>query len=201
MDNWEIEWFNAVFNGALISKPRTWFYFSYLRKMFWIDGVSPQKIEQANMDGSARAVLVSTGLVWASSLALDYSNRLLYWCDSTLQKIERVDLRGNNRTVILDLSSDDWHPFGLALSDSVIYWSDREKKSINKYNISSSLNEVLVHGIGSPKKLHIHDITEVFSGVLFNQFLRYSTPYPFKLCLHQFHYRRFKKNIEIPLMS
>lgn len=138
--------------------------------MFWIDGVSPQKIEQANMDGSGRAVLVGSELVWANSLALDYSNRLLYWCDSTLQRIERVDLQGNNRLVILDLSSYNyksynWHPFGLALSDNVIYWSDQESRSIIKYNMSSSVSEVLVHGIGSPKKLHIHDVTEVFSGV------------------------------------
>lgn len=133
--------------------------------MFWIDGISPQKIEQANMDGSGRAVLVSSGLVWANSLALDHSNRLLYWCDSTLQRIERVDLQGNNRTVILDLSSHGWHPFGLALSDNVIYWSDPENESINKYNMTSFLSEVLVHGIGSPKKLHIHDVTKLLSGV------------------------------------
>lgn len=139
--------------------------------MFWIDGVSPNKIEQANMDGSARAVLVSSGLVWANSLALDYSNRLLYWCDSTLKKIERVDLQGNNRTVILNLSSSHRHPFRLALSDNVIYWSDWRFGSIKKYNMSSSLSEVLVHGMWSPKKLHIHDVTEVFSGVSFNQSL------------------------------
>ncbi|PFX23099.1 Low-density lipoprotein receptor-related protein 6 [Stylophora pistillata] len=137
------------------------------RKMFWSDqGLHPKiaKIEQANMDGSARAVLVNSGLVGVNSLAIDYSGKLLYWCDAILDRIERIDFQGNNRIVILDLSSGTWHPFGLALSDDVLYWSDLEKKNINKYNMTSSLSEVLVHGMGSPKELHVHDDGKIFSG-------------------------------------
>lgn len=136
--------------------------------MFWSDqGLHPKiaKIEQANMDGSARAVLVNSGLVGVNSLAIDYSGKLLYWCDANLDRIERIDFQGNNRIVILDLSSGTWHPFGLALSDDVLYWSDLEKKNINKYNMTSSLSEVLVHGMGSPKELHVHDDGKIFSGM------------------------------------
>ncbi|PFX11516.1 Low-density lipoprotein receptor-related protein 4, partial [Stylophora pistillata] len=147
--------------------------------MFWSDqGLHPKiaKIEQANMDGSARAVLVNSGLVGVNSLAIDYSGKLLYWCDASLDRIERIDFQGNNRIVILDLSSGTWHPFGLALSDDVLYWSDLEKKNINKYNMTSSLSEVLVHGMGSPKELHVHDDGKIFS-VLFQ-----SPVVPFCLC-------------------
>ena len=135
--------------------------------MYWSDWGSSPKIEQNNMDGSTRTVLVSSGLVYVNSLALEYSKRLLYWCDAKLDKIERVDLQGNNRVVILDLSSNNWHPFGLALSDNVLYWSDWEKKSIHKYmyNMSSSLSEVVIHGMGRPMELHIHDDTKIFSGM------------------------------------
>lgn len=134
------------------------------RKMFWSDRGSSPKIEQANMDGSSRAVLVSSELVGVNSLAIDYSGKLLYWCDATLDKIERVDFQGNNRVVLLDLSSYIRHPFALALSDNIIYWSDLERKNINKFNITSSLNEVLVHGMRSPKEMHIHDDAKIFSG-------------------------------------
>ncbi|CAH3164729.1 unnamed protein product [Pocillopora meandrina] len=134
------------------------------RKMFWSDGGSSPKIEQANMDGSSRVVLVSSGLKGVNSLAIDYSGKLLYWCDATLDKIERVDFQGNNRVVLLDLSSYIRHPFALALSDNIIYWSDWERKNINKFNITSSLNEVLVHGMKSPKEMHIHDDAKIFSG-------------------------------------
>jgi len=134
------------------------------RKMYWSDWGSSPKIEQASMDGSERTVLVSSGLVWVNSLALDFENRLLYWCDASLDQIERVDFQGNNRVLILDLSSDNLHPFGLALTDNVLYWSDWKNKSVHKYNMTSSLSEVLVQGMGRPMELHIYDKTKIFNG-------------------------------------
>ena len=84
--------------------------------MYWCDWGSSSKIEKANMDGTARTTLVSTGLTRVSSLALDFKNKLLYWCDASLDLIERVDLQGNNRVVVLNLTSDkNYHPFGLTL--------------------------------------------------------------------------------------
>ncbi len=132
--------------------------------MYWSDWGSSTKIEQANMDGSARTILVSSGLIWVNSLALDYRNRLLYWCDAKLDKIERVDLQGNNRALILDLSLDKLHPFGLALSGDILYWSDWNNQSVHKYNMSDARIEVFVHGMGSPMELHIHDHTETLNG-------------------------------------
>lgn len=134
------------------------------RKMYWSDWGSSPKIEQASMDGSERTVLVSSGLVWVNSLALDFENRLLYWCDASLDQIERVDFQGNNRVLILDFSSDNLHPFGLALTDNVLYWSDWRNKSVHKYNMTSSLSEVLVQGMGRPMELHIYDNTKIFNG-------------------------------------
>ena len=132
--------------------------------MYWSDWGSFPKIEKANMDGSARTTLVSSGLTWVNSLALDYQNRLLYWCDASLDRIERVDLQGNNRVLILDLSMRNLHPFGLALSDNTLYWSDWNDKSLQKYNMTTSVNEVMVRGIGKPMELHIHDHSTVYTG-------------------------------------
>ena len=148
--------FNAVLQDDLII-----FYF---RKMYWSDWGSSPKIEQNNMDGSARIILVSSGLTWVNSLAMDYQSRLLYWCDGYLDKIERVDLQGNNRVVILDLSLYSMHPFGLALFDDVLFWSDWNSQSIHKYNMTTSVNEVAVHGMGKPMELHIYDQSEDFVG-------------------------------------
>ena len=116
------------------------------------------------MDASARTTLVSSGLIWVNSLALDYQKRLLYWCDASLDKIERVDLQGNNRVLILDLSMSKLHPFGLALSDNTLYWSDWNDNSIHKYNMTTSVDEVMVRGIGRPMEVHIHDHSRVYSG-------------------------------------
>lgn len=120
------------------------------------------------MDGSASKVLVGLGLLWVNSLALDYQNRLLYWCDAKLDKIERVDLQGNNREVILDLSLEKLHPFGLAFSGGVLYWSDWNSKSVHQYNMKSSIRNVVVGGLGRPMELHIYDHTQNFDGMHVN---------------------------------
>ena len=134
------------------------------RKMYWGSRGLSSKIEQANMDGSARTILVSTGLAWVNSLAMDYQSRLLYWCDAQLDRIERVDLQGNNRALMLDLSFD-MNPFGLVLYSNVLYWSDWDSQSIHKYNMTSSLTELVVRGMGTPMELHSYDHTEIFNGM------------------------------------
>ena len=84
--------------------------------MYWSDWGSSPKIEKSNMDGTDRTTIISSGLTWVNSLALDFKNKLLYWCDASLDLIERVDLQGNNRVVVLNLTCDKYHhPFGLAL--------------------------------------------------------------------------------------
>ena len=132
--------------------------------MYWGNRGISQKIEQANMDGSARTTLVSSGLRWVNSLAMDYQNRLLYWCDTILGKIERVDLQGNNRVVILDLSSDFIHPFGLALFGDALFWSDWNDTSVHKYNMTTSRTEIVVDGMILPMKLHVHGKSKHFIG-------------------------------------
>jgi len=132
--------------------------------MYWGGSGISLKIEQANMDGSARTTLVSSGLMWVNSLALDYQKRLLYWCDAGIRKIERVDLQGNNRVVILDLSLDFMHPFGLALFGDALFWSDQNNTSVQKYNMTTSRTEVVVDGVGYPLELHIYDQSKDFFG-------------------------------------
>jgi len=132
--------------------------------MYWGGSGISLKIEQANMDGSARTTLVSSGLTRVNSLAMDYQNRLLYWCDAGLNKIERIDLQGNNRVVILDLSLDFMHPFGLALFGDALFWSDWNHTSVHKYNMTTSRTEVVVHGVRYPVELHIYDQSKNFFG-------------------------------------
>ena len=132
--------------------------------MYWGGRGVSLKIEQANMDGSGRTTLVSSGLTWVNSLAMDYQNRLLYWCDASHDIIERVDLQGNNRVVILVLSLVSLHPFGLALFGDVLFWSDWNSQSIHKYNMTTSVTEVVVHGMGRPMELHIYDQSKEFAG-------------------------------------
>ena len=134
--------------------------------MYWTDWGASPKIEEANMDGTARTSLVSSGLKWVNSLSLDFKNNLLYWCDGYLEKIERVDLQGNNRMLILNLSSvnDSYHPFGLALYEDALFWTDWITQSVHRYNMTSFLADVLVHGMGRPMEIHIYDYKSIALG-------------------------------------
>ena len=133
--------------------------------MYWSDWGASPKIEKANMDGTARTTLVSSGLYWVNSLALDFKNKLLYWCDALHEKVERVDLQGNNRRLILDLSSGNGrHPFGLAIYEDVLFWTDWYTKSLHRYNMTSSLSDVLVRGMTKPMEIHIYDHKTLASG-------------------------------------
>ena len=132
--------------------------------MYWSGRKASVKIEQADLDGSGMKDLVSHGVMWVNALAMDYQNRLLYWCDAYLHKIERVDLQGNSRELILDLSSDSMQPFGLGLFGDVLYWSDRKSKSVHKYNMETSAQDVVVGGMEEPMELHIYDRSKDFAG-------------------------------------
>lgn len=59
------------------------------------------QIERAWMNGENREIFVATKIKWASGLTIDYTNKLLYWCDAYHNTIESIGLDRNNRKVNL----------------------------------------------------------------------------------------------------
>ena len=134
--------------------------------MYWAEGLGVRsKIEQANMDGTARTTVVSTGLAAINSLALDLQRKRLYWCDGRLAKIISVDLRGNDRRVILDLPSGKAVPFGLALFKDALFWTDWKTRSVHKFHRTLSLSKVVIRGFIRPMAVHIYDRKSTASGL------------------------------------
>ena len=82
-------------------------------RIYWSDWGDDAKIERANLDGSARVVLVNTLLGWPNGLTIDYNERQIYWGDAKLDRIETCRLDGSDRHVVV--SSDLPHIFGLTL--------------------------------------------------------------------------------------
>ncbi len=63
--------------------------------MFWTDWGTPAKIEQSDMDGKNRVVLIDKDIIWPNGLAIDiYSkkSRVLYYTDAKLDIIGSYDL-------------------------------------------------------------------------------------------------------------
>ena len=134
--------------------------------MYWTDSGSSPKIEKSNMDGTDRTTLVSSGLTRVGSLALDFKNKLLYWCDASPNLIQRVDLQGNNRVVVLNSTSDKYHhPIGLALYQDALFWTDWGTQSVHKYNMTSAISEVFVYGMRHPMEIHMYDYNTITTGM------------------------------------
>ncbi|XP_068751456.1 low-density lipoprotein receptor-related protein 1-like isoform X2 [Montipora capricornis] len=125
-------------------------------KMYWSDWNSPAKIEVANMDGTARDILVrGGGLSWPNGLSIDYQARKLYWTDAWTDFIECVDFDGSNRTVIVKGLA---HPFGLDISNGFVYWTDWKSQDIQHTNISDPSSLVVLRsGLKYLMEIRVYD--------------------------------------------
>jgi len=131
--------------------------------MYWTDWGATSKIEQAEMDGSARRTIVTGNLVWPNGLTIDQATNRLFWADAKLDKIEVSDLNGENRQLIMS-SSANIHPYGLAVYLDILYWTDWNTKSISRYNLSSGNQDIVVNGLQKPMDIHVFDPALIFSG-------------------------------------
>lgn len=68
--------------------------------IFWTDWGLPPRIETAYMDGNKRRVLVTTRLLWPTSIAIDYPAERLYWADPKSLVVESIKLDGTDRQVV-----------------------------------------------------------------------------------------------------
>jgi len=131
--------------------------------MYWTDWGTNPKIEQAEMDGSARRTIVTGNLVWPNGLTIDQLTNRLFWVDAKLDKIEVSDLNGRNRQLIMS-SAVNIHPYGLAVYRNMLYWTDWSTTSISRFNLSSGNQEIIVNSLQKPMDIHVFDQALIFSG-------------------------------------
>jgi len=131
--------------------------------MYWTDSGAIPKIEQAEMDGSARRTIVTKNLGWPNGLTIDKLTNRLFWADAILDTIEVSDLNGRDRQLIM-LSATNINPFGLAVYQDILYWTDRNTKSISSFNLSSAKQEMIVYGLKDPMDIHVFDPSMIYSG-------------------------------------
>ncbi|KAE8753091.1 low-density lipoprotein receptor, partial [Frankliniella occidentalis] len=90
--------------------------------MFWSDWEEHSgRIERANMDGSARVVILSDEVGWPGGLAV-HDDRL-YWSDVALHTVESARLDGSERALVLHRLRED--PAGVAILGGQVYWGYR----------------------------------------------------------------------------
>ena len=133
--------------------------------MYWTDWGANPKIEQAEMDGSARQTIVTGSLGWPTGLTIDQATNRLFWADAYFDRIEAANLNGRNRHLIMS-STTNIIPFGLAVYQNVLYWTDWGNKSVSRYNLSSGRQDMIVTGLKKPMGIYVFDPSLTFSGNL-----------------------------------
>ena len=98
--------------------------------MYWTDWGSKPKIEKAGLDGSNRALVVATNLVWPNMVAIDYTDNRLFWTDSRLDRISSCGLNGEDVRIVLSSDAFTSHPFGIAILNDMMFWSDWSTKKV-----------------------------------------------------------------------
>lgn len=81
--------------------------------MYWTDWGEEPKIEQANLDGSERKILVNTSLGWPNGLALDFNLGTIYWGDAQTDVIEVMYINGTGRKKLVHDKLPHIFGFGL----------------------------------------------------------------------------------------
>ena len=143
--------FFAIF---FLIKPR-FFSYSYI---YWADRGSAPKIERARLDGTERKVFISNGIQFPNGLAIDESEKKLYWAGTDANNygiIEFVSFDGLNRSVIF--YRPGYHPFALDIYQHFVYWTDRKKNAVLRLNTSHRGGEemIVVSGLNKPMGLKI----------------------------------------------
>ena len=133
--------------------------------MFWSDWGAIPKIEQAEMNGSARRTIVTGNLIWPNGLTYHQATNHLFWADARLNRIEKLDLNGGKRPrQLIILPKADIHPYGLTMHQDMLYWTDWNTKSISRFNLSSRRQETIINGLKQPTDIHVLDPSLIFSG-------------------------------------
>ena len=132
-------------------------FFGINSYIYWTDWGRNPKIERARLDGTERKTLVNNGIQFPNGLALDESDKKLYWAGTDANKhgiIEAISLDGLNRTIIF--YRHGYHPFSLDIFKGYVYWSDWGKNAVLRINKSDGGGEeVIVADLNKPMGLKI----------------------------------------------
>ncbi|CAG0879500.1 unnamed protein product [Darwinula stevensoni] len=127
------------------------------RWLFWTDWGENPRIERVGMDGTNRSTIISMKIRWPNGLALDVSNRRIYFADSKLDYIDFCNYDGSNRQQVLAHNHYLLHPHSLAVFEDTIYWTDRQLNRILSTNkFRGDRPDVVSHLVSQPLSVHVH---------------------------------------------
>ena len=125
-----------------------------IRHLFWLNAVSPPKIERISVMNLMRKTIIDTDLDEVSALTVDMESDQLFWAEGG-HKIECSSLEGDNRRTVFEASV--LHPISIAVYDNYVYWIEREQKVIERIDRLSVTEKQTVYN----RIPHLTDIISV----------------------------------------
>jgi hypothetical protein len=115
-------------------------------KIYWTD-VDNFAIRRANLDGTHPEDVITSGLVFPSTLAIDVTNRKLYWGDQVTEEIWRTNLDNPFPELVTTTPINR----GLAIDEvhGKIYWTTSRTAStgdVRRADLSGFNQETLING-------------------------------------------------------
>ena len=122
-------------------------------QMYWADLVD-DKIQRANLDGTSREDLVTTGLSQTHNVALDMTRGKMYWTDQATDKIQRANLDGSQVEDLITLGLDVPREIRLDVAGGEMYWLDAGADTIERANLDGTARHVVISsGLNNPISL------------------------------------------------
>ena len=110
------------------------------------------------MDGHNRTLLVQTRNTFPLGLALDSSNRRLYWVASP-GSLAFFDLGKGVITQVLSSAKSIGVSFGLTLDENFFYWTDTNTHSVYRADKPTGKNVTkILSWLGSPRDIRSFDV-------------------------------------------
>ena len=111
---------------------------------------------RARLDGTEETVLIREGIPFPNALALDESNKRLFWAGTDERKygiIESVSLDGLNRNVTF--YSQGYHPFSLDIYEGFVYWADWGKNAVLRISSNGDGKQMVFARLKKPMGVKI----------------------------------------------
>ena len=125
--------------------------------IYWTVWGQTSKIVRARLDGTEETVFIKKSIPFSNALALDESNRRLFWAGTDESKygiIESVSLDGLNRNVIF--YRQGYHPYSLDIYEGFVYWADWGKNAVLRISSNGDGEEsTLITGLKTPMGVKI----------------------------------------------
>lgn len=127
-----------------------WIYWINQHSNFSSDRAASTSIRRAKLDGSQQQVIIPSSTARSPfGLAIDFSNKKLYWTDSGQSGIFRSNLDGTATSKVV---SGAQNPYDLLLDveKGFLYWSDWGARKVMRANLDGSKQKTLAQNLNTP---------------------------------------------------